>query len=77
MQESYGLLSVEHAQKVIKAAGNVASMLNDQIIFTAIEKIFALPLADIKTPQADRQQLLKALSVLRSFALTLKDLPSA
>jgi CTP:phosphocholine cytidylyltransferase-like protein len=29
MQESYASLSVEHAQKLIRAAGNVASMLDD------------------------------------------------
>jgi len=50
MQEGYQHLNSEHASKLVKSAGLIASILDDEQLFKAIEEICKIPLLDLNNP---------------------------
>ena len=65
----------EHASKLVKAASIIASVQEDQLLFTAITEIAKLPLQELLSEQSARHCQLKALLSLKSMVTALTDLP--
>lgn len=76
LQSNYLAIKTEHAEKLIEAAGLVASVLEgDDKIKAALLEISQIPLSLLKK-YTDRTTLLRSLKMLLGFVRAIDDLPA-